>query len=94
MLGTYRFLPELAIMSVDIPSNYRSLVQGLVSEGLYGTESDVVAEGLRLVSVKEQLRRDVVQGIEELDAGSRIPAAEVYQAARDRIGRIEQEGTR
>jgi putative addiction module CopG family antidote len=81
-------------MSVDIPSNYTSMVQGLVSQGLYGTESEVVAEGLRLVSVKEQLRRDVAQGVEELDAGSRVAAEEVYQAARDRIRTIAQEGTR
>lgn len=81
-------------MSVDIPSNYTSLVQGLVSQGLYGTESEVVAEGLRLVSVKEQLRRDVAQGLEELDAGSRVTSMDVYQAARDRIGKIAQEGTR
>jgi putative addiction module CopG family antidote len=81
-------------MSVDIPSNYTSLVQGLVSQGLYGTESEVVAEGLRLVSVKEQLRRDVAQGVKELDSGSRVASVDVYKAARDRIGKIAQEETR
>lgn len=75
-------------MSVDIPSNYVSLVSQLVSQGRYQSEDEVVAEGLRLISVKEQLREDVAQGIAELDAGQRVAADDVYQAARERVRKV------
>lgn len=78
-------------MSVDIPSDYLPLISQLVSQGRYKTEDEVVAEGLRLISVKEKLHEDVAQGVAELDAGQRVPAEDVYQAARDRVRKVAEQ---
>ena len=77
-------------MNVDIPSDYGSIVQQLISEGKYQDESEVVAEGIRLVIAREKLHADIQEGIDELDAGKGIDASEVYAEARRRIKAIEE----
>lgn len=80
-------------MSVDIPSDYFPLVQQLISQGRFRDEGEVVAEGLRLVSVKERLRADVAAGLAELDAGERVSAVDAYQAAREAVKNVERQQT-
>ena len=77
-------------MSVDIPSDYGAIVQQLISEGKFQDESEVVAEGIRLVIAREKLHADIQEGIDELDAGKGIDASEVYAEARRRIKAIEE----
>ena len=77
-------------MNVDIPSDYGAIVQQLISEGKYQDESEVVAEGIRLVIAREKLHADIQEGIDELDAGKGIDASEVYAEARRRIKAIEE----
>ena len=48
-----------------------------------------MAEGIKLVLMREQLARDVQAGIDDLDAGNRIDAEDVYVKARKRIQAIE-----
>lgn len=77
-------------MSIDIPSDYGAIVQQLISEGKFQDESEVVAEGIRLVIAREKLHADIQAGIEELDAGKGIDASEVYAEARRKIKAIEE----
>ena len=76
-------------MNVPIPADYNPAVQKLITEGRYRDEGEIVAEGIKLIIMREQLARDVQAGLDDLDAGNRIDAEEVYAKARKRIKDIE-----
>ena len=78
-------------MTAEIPVDLAPFVQRLVAERRFMTESDVVAEGLRLLQARESLRQEVRLGFEQLDAGLGIPAEQVYARAEQRIREIEQQ---
>ncbi|NOY42548.1 MAG: hypothetical protein GXP26_12020 [Planctomycetes bacterium] len=76
-------------MNVQIPSDFSPAVQKLISEGRFRNEGEIVAEGIKLVLMREQLARDVQAGLDDLDAGNRIAADDVYAKARKQIKAIE-----
>ena len=78
-------------MSIEIPSDYSPVVQKLIAEGRFRNEEEVVAEGLRLIVMREKLDEDVQAGLDDLDAGRRIEASQVYAEARRRIEAIEDQ---
>ncbi len=78
-------------MSVDFPSDMEPFVHRMVAERRCLSESDVLTEGLRLLQARESLRQEVRIGCEQLDAGERIGADEVYARAEKRIEEIERE---
>ena len=80
-------------MTVEIPTNYGPVVRRLITEGRYRDEEELVAEGLRLVLAQEILREDLQAGLDDLNAGNRIEASEVYAEARQRIRAIEDQPT-
>jgi Arc/MetJ-type ribon-helix-helix transcriptional regulator len=76
-------------MVTDIPIDFAAFVQRMVAERRFVSESDVVAEGLRLLQAREGLRQEVRVGFNQLDAGLGIPADAVYARAEERIREIE-----
>ena len=78
-------------MVTEIPTDLTFFVQRLVAERRFLTESDVVAEALRLLQAREGLRQEVRLGFNQLDAGRVVPADEVYARAEQRIEEIETE---
>jgi antitoxin ParD1/3/4 len=76
-------------MTTDIPSDLVPFVQRMVAAKRFLNESDVLAEGLRLLQSREALRDEVRKGFEQLDAGLGIPADEVYARVEQRIRDIE-----
>jgi len=78
------------IMSLEIPANFTPAVQRLISEGRFRDEDEIVSEGIRLLLKKEQLWKDLQAGIDQLDAGDRIGAEQVYAEARRRVESIEK----
>lgn len=76
-------------MTAEIPLDFVPFVQRMVAQRRFVTESDVIAEGLRLLQARESLSQEVRLGFEQLDAGFGIPAEEVYARAEDRIREIE-----
>jgi len=76
-------------MSTEIPSDFAPFVQRMVSEKRFLSETDVLAEGLRMLQAKESLRAEVKKGFDQLDAGQGIPATDVYRRAEERIEEIE-----
>lgn len=77
-------------MTTEIPGDLVPFVERMVSERRYLTESDVLAEGLRMLQARETLREEVAKGFAQLDAGLGIPAEQVYARAEARIARIER----
>ena len=76
-------------MTTEIPSDLVPFVQRLVAAKRFLNESDVLAEGLRLLHARETLREEVRKGFEQLDAGHGIPAEQVYARVEQRIQDIE-----
>ena len=81
---------EALDMSLEIPASFSPAVQQLISEGRYQNEGEVVSEGIRLLLKQEQLWKDVKAGIDQLEAGERVPAEQVYSEARNRVQSVEQ----
>jgi antitoxin ParD1/3/4 len=56
-------------MTINLSSDMDQFVKELVSTGKYPSEQAVVAEGLRLLMSKEQLKAEIAKGIRDLDEG-------------------------
>ncbi len=81
-------------MSVDLGSRLEQTVEDLVANGRYGSKSEVLREGVRLVEEREaraaDLRASIEKGIKELDAGLGIPAEEVFANLRTRLAKKQK----
>ncbi len=73
-------------MNVSLTPELEKLVNDKVKSGQYTSASEVVREGLRLIQEQDELRRiklqalrrDIAQGIEQLDRGEVVPAKQVF----------------
>ncbi|MEM9387038.1 MAG: type II toxin-antitoxin system ParD family antitoxin [Pseudomonadota bacterium] len=73
--------------SINLGDHFTGFVSDLVAKGRYGSASEVVREGLRLIEEQEQkreaLRRALLEG-EESGTSERTPK-EVFRGARERL---------
>ena len=76
-------------ISVDLGERLEATVNDLVSNGRYGSKSEVLREGVRLVEEREaelnRLWALIDEGIAEADAGLGIPAEQVFAELRAQI---------
>lgn len=66
-------------MNVAIPAEYEGFVQSVVTSGTFHDPTEVVGEALRLLKKREELRRDVNAGIEQLEQGQGIDGEVVFE---------------
>ena len=68
--------------SVDLGSKLEGVVSKLVSKGRYGSKSEVIREGVRMVEEREkrleELDRALERGLADVKAGRTKPAKEVF----------------
>jgi Arc/MetJ-type ribon-helix-helix transcriptional regulator len=76
-------------MNLEIPVDLAPFVQRMVSQRRFLNESDVLAEGLRLLQARETLREEIERGFRQLDAGLGVAADDVYARASERIREVE-----
>jgi len=76
--------------SVDLGSKLESVVTKLVSKGRYGSKSEVIREGVRMVEEREkrleQLDRALARGLADAKAGRSEPMEKVFDELRERFG--------
>ncbi len=77
-------------MTSKIPVDCLPFVQRMVADGRFLHEDDVVAEGLRLLQARENLRDEIQKGLDQLDAGQGVAAEVVYERVEARIREIER----
>ena len=73
-------------MNVSLTPELEKLVNEKVKSGMYTSASEVIREGLRLLQEHEEfrrikyeaLKRDIQEGLDELDSGERLPARKVF----------------
>jgi antitoxin ParD1/3/4 len=69
-------------ISADIGPKLEKYVEQLVAKGRYGSKSEVIREGLRLVQERESrlaaLDAEIEKGLDDIRNGRTIPAEEVF----------------
>ncbi|MCZ7854677.1 type II toxin-antitoxin system ParD family antitoxin [Agrobacterium salinitolerans] len=70
------------MISADLGKQLESYIQHLVDTGRYGSKSEVLREGVRLVQDRETklaaLDASIMRGLADADAGRTKPASEVF----------------
>lgn len=77
-------------MTINLPSDMDRFLKNLVVTGAYASEQDAVAEGLRLLMSREQLKAEIAKGVRDLDAGLGLSEEEVFSEVEDVIASIER----
>ena len=71
-------------MEIDLPGDAAQFIEGLVASGEYQSADEAVADGVRLLMSRQQLRAEIQKGIDELDAGKGIEGEKVFAELRQR----------
>lgn len=77
-------------MAIDITPEIEALVQGIYAEGKYSSQAEVLTVALHLLQKREQLSKDLQQGIRELDSGQRLEAETVFASLRKRASELDE----
>jgi len=72
-------------MTIHVSPENEHFIEDAVKSGAYADTGQVLDEALNLLRQREDLRRDVNAGIDQLDKGETIPAAEVFHRLRQRV---------
>lgn len=80
-------------MNVSIGARWESFVEEAVKAGRYGSASEVVREGLRLVEEREEKLRSLRATVEaSIAAGGRVSSEELDEALAQRAAELRREG--
>jgi antitoxin ParD1/3/4 len=75
-------------MNIELPADAVQFVEGLVAAGQYKSANEVVADGVRLLMSRQQLRAEIQKGIDQLDAGQGIDGDVVFAELRERAKKL------
>ncbi len=76
-------------MTPDITPENEAYIQQAIRDGRYSNEGQAVNEAVVLLRQRDQLRADVLAGIEQADNGELIPEEAVFAQLETRAQEIE-----
>jgi Arc/MetJ-type ribon-helix-helix transcriptional regulator len=76
-------------MNLNLPNEISDFVKTLVSQGRFASEESAVAEGMRLLMNREQLRGEIQKGVDQLDNGKWFDEETVFGELNAEIDKIE-----
>lgn len=80
----------IAMISADLGKQLESYLKKLVDSGRYGSKSEVLREGVRLVQDRETrltaLDASIARGVADAEAGRTKPADEVFRRLAKKYG--------
>jgi antitoxin ParD1/3/4 len=82
-------------MNLNLPTDAREFVKGLVAQGKYQNEEAAVVDGIRLLMGREKLRSEIQTGIDQLNRGQTCDEETVFaevDAVIDEVEATEQDG--
>ncbi|MCH9829033.1 MAG: type II toxin-antitoxin system ParD family antitoxin [Gammaproteobacteria bacterium] len=78
------------MISADLGKQLEGYVQKLVESGRYGSKSEVLREGVRLIQDREArlaaLDASITRGVADADSGRTQPAEEVFSRLAEKYG--------
>ncbi len=78
-------------MTINLTSEMDQFVKELVVDGKYPSEQEAVAEGLRLLMSREQLKAEIAKAAQQLDEGLFFDEDTVFNELEEDIAAIERE---
>ena len=76
------------MISADLGKQLEAYIQQLVDAGRYGSKSEVLREGIRLVQDRETrlaaLDASIARGLADVEAGRTAPAGDVFKRLEDK----------
>lgn len=83
-------------MNISLTEELEQFVNAKVNSGMYTSASEVIRESLRLLLTYEdlqsqrikQLNQVIEVGLEQLNAGNKVPAKDSYDKLKKKINRI------
>jgi Arc/MetJ-type ribon-helix-helix transcriptional regulator len=76
-------------MPAEVTPTQQQIVSELVSSGKYPNDQAVLDEALELLQQRDKLRDLLQDGIDDLDEGNRVPAAEAMNRLRSGLAPSE-----
>lgn len=67
------------VMNVDLTPDMVLVVEGLIASGEYATAEEAVADGIRLLQERQQLKAELQVGIDQLNAGEGIDGEQFFE---------------
>ena len=81
-------------ISAELGTQLETFVANLVSSGRYGSKSEVLREGVRLIQDREArlaaLDASIARGAADIEAGRFSTAEEVFDELDDELARLDQ----
>jgi antitoxin ParD1/3/4 len=78
------------MISADLGKQLEGYIQQLVESGRYGSKSEVLREGVRLIQDRETrlaaLDASILRGVADADAGRTKPAEKVFDRLAKKLG--------
>jgi len=78
------------LMALDITPDLEEMVRSILRGGQYDSESALLREALSLLRQRDELRRDIQEGIAELDQGEGVSIEEVFEQLEEKMTRPTQ----
>jgi len=86
------------MISADLGKQLESYVKQLVDTGRYGSKSEVLREGVRLIQDRETrlaaLDASIMRGVADAEAGRTAPAGKVFDRLEAKYQAMAQEAER
>ncbi len=84
-------------MNVSLTSELENIIDEKVKSGLYGSASEVVREGIRLLQQRDELRelkldalrKEIQKGVDDLEAGRFRDGGEVMVEIKNRLLKLK-----
>ena len=78
-------------MNIQLPTEALQFIEGMVASGQYASVNEAIADGVRLLMSRQQLRAEIQKGIAELDSGMGIVGSQIFDEIRLRAERLKQQ---
>jgi antitoxin ParD1/3/4 len=74
-------------MGLEITPDLEDMVHAILQGGRYENESEVLRAALSLLGQRDQLRKDIQNGIAELDRGDYVSDEQIFHELDEKVNR-------